>query len=92
MESYKILISGKVQHVYYRKFVAQALQKLQIQGYIRNLPNGTVEMVARIYDDAYDRVIQIVNAGSPLSEVTDVSISILEDDDLIYDGFEIRTV
>jgi len=92
MESYKILIFGNVQHVYYRKSVTQALQKLRIQGYIRNLSNGTVEVVARIYDDEYDKVIQVLRAGSPLSHVTDISVNIIEEDDLIYDGFEIRTV
>jgi acylphosphatase len=92
MESYNILISGKVQHVYYRKFVSQALQRLQLQGYIRNLSDGTVEVVARIYDDEYDKVIQILKTGSPLSEVTDISVSVIEEDDIIYDGFEIRAV
>ena len=90
MESYRITISGKVQHVYYRKFVTQALQRLQIQGYIRNLPNGTVEVVARIYDDLYPRVIAVLQEGSPMSHVETIAVDMIEEDDIIYDGFEIR--
>lgn len=90
MESYSILISGKVQQVYYRKFVSQALMKMGIQGYVKNLSNDTVLVVARIYDDEYDAALDILHKGSPLSEVTDVSVQILDEDDLLYDGFEIR--
>ncbi len=90
MESYRMLISGKVQHVYYRKCVSQALMKLGLQGYVRNLENGVVEVVARIYEDEFDTVLGILEKGSPLSKVSDISTEVLEDDDIIYDGFEIR--
>jgi len=50
MECYKCIISGRVQHVYYRKFTAQALMKKQFKGYIQNLPDGTVEVVAEVFD------------------------------------------
>ena len=90
MESYRIIISGKVQHVYYRKFVSQALMRLGIQGYIKNLSNGTVEVVVTIYEDDFDTVMEILKRGSPLSEVSDIITEVCENDDLIYDGFEIR--
>ncbi len=91
MESYRFLIYGKVQHVYYRKFVSQVLQRIGIQGYIRNLADGTVEVVARIYDDVLDQVIEVLKKGSPLSEVSDIEMQTLDDDDIVYDGFEIRS-
>ncbi len=90
MESYRFIVSGKVQHVYYRKFTSQALQKLGIQGYIRNLSDGTVEVVARVYENQYDSVIDALKKGSPLSEVSDISSEVMDDDDIMYDGFEIR--
>jgi len=91
MESYRIIISGKVQGVYYRKFSSQALMRLQIQGYVQNLRDGTAEVIARIYDDDYDSVIEALYTGSPLSKVDDVAATIIESDDIIYDGFEIRS-
>jgi len=90
MESYRFIIHGKVQHVYYRKFIAQALQRLGVQGYVRNLEDGTVEVVARVFDDQYDDVIAVLEEGSPLSQVERVDVEVLESDDLIVDGFEIR--
>jgi len=90
MESYRIRITGKVQHVYYRKFVSQALQRLGLQGYIRNLDDGSVEVVARIYEDDYDHVLSILQKGSPLSQVDKIDIEVQQEDDLLYDGFEIR--
>jgi len=90
MESYRFIIHGKVQHVYYRKFISQALQRLGVQGYVRNREDGTVEVVARVYDDQYDEVIAALEAGSPMSEVERVDVETLEEDDLLYDGFEIR--
>ncbi len=89
MESYRFLISGKVQHVYYRKFVSQALMRMGIQGYVRNLSDGRVEVVARIFDDI-EKVQNILRSGSPMSDVEDIEIEILEEDDIVYDGFEIR--
>jgi acylphosphatase len=90
MESYRFVISGKVQHVYYRKFVSQALMRKQVQGYVRNLSDGRVEAVTRLWEEDVDTVLEILKRGSPSSEVEDITIDVLEDDDLIYDGFEIR--
>ncbi len=90
MESYRFLISGTVQHVYYRKFVSQALMRQQVQGYVRNLPDGQVEVIARLWEEDVDAVLAILNQGSPASEVEAIVTEVLEDDDIIYDGFEIR--
>ncbi len=90
MESYRFLISGKVQHVYYRKFISQILMRLQIQGYIRNLPDGRVEVVVRLYEDDLEPVDKALREGSPASKVEEIEVELLESDDIIYDGFEIR--
>ena len=90
MESYKFLISGKVQHVYYRKFVSQALMRRQVQGYIRNLSDGQVEVVARLWEEDIDAVLTALHQGSPASKVEAIVTDVLEEDDIIYDGFEIR--
>ncbi len=90
MESYRFVIRGKVQHVYYRKFVSQALMRQQIQGSIRNLSDGTVEVVARLWEEDVDAVLSALHQGSPASDVESIETTILEEDDLVYDGFEIR--
>ena len=91
MEVYKFIVHGKVQGVFYRKFVSQNAMKNQIQGYVKNLPDGTVEAVALLYDKDVEKFKKILEDGSPLSKVEKIETSILEEDDLIYDGFEIRS-
>jgi acylphosphatase len=90
MEWYRFVIFGRVQGVFYRKFVSQALMKKQFKGYIQNLSDGTVEVVAEVFDDDLDTFIQILKEGSPLSSVEDVKYEIIDDAEFTTDGFEIR--
>ena len=90
MEWYRFIIQGKVQHVYYRKFVSQALMQKQYKGYIQNLSNGSVEVVAEIFDDDFDTFYTILKKGSPLSAVETISYDIIDDAIFTTDGFEIR--
>ncbi len=91
MNRYKFIVSGKVQGVFYRKSIQQAASVAQIQGYIKNLPDKRVEVVAFLYDDQLEDFLKILQNGSPLSEVKDIEYKVVEDsDDLVYDGFEIR--
>jgi len=90
MEWYRFIVSGKVQGVFYRKFVSQALMRKQFKGYIRNLPDGEVEVVAEIFDDEFDDFLNILKEGSPLSSVDEIKYEILDDAQFNTDGFEIR--
>ena len=90
MEWYRFIISGKVQGVFYRKFVSQALMQRQFKGYIQNLNDGTVEVVAEVFDEDFDAFRQILEEGSPLSSVEEIKHEIIEDAEFNTDGFEIR--
>jgi len=90
MEWYRFIIFGRVQGVYYRKSVSQNMMKKQYKGYIQNLPDGTVEVVAEVFDDKLDTFIQILKEGSPLSNVDDIQYTIINDAQFNTDGFEIR--
>jgi acylphosphatase len=90
MEWYRFIISGKVQGVFYRKSVSQEMMKKQFKGYIQNLANGTVEVVAEIFDDEFDSFMAILNEGSLLSNVEDIQYEIIDDAEFTTDGFEIR--
>jgi acylphosphatase len=90
MEWYRFIILGKVQGVFYRKFVSQALMRKQFKGYIKNLDNGSVEVVSEVFDDDFDTFISILREGSPLSSVEEVKYDIIDDAQFNTDGFEIR--
>ena len=90
MEWCRFIVYGKVQGVFYRKSVSQALMKKQFKGYIQNLPDGTVEVVAEIFDEDLDTFIKILREGSLLSSVDEVKYEIIDDAEFNTDGFEIR--
>lgn len=90
MEWYRFIIFGKVQGVFYRKFVSQAMMKKQYKGYIQNLDDGTVEVVAEVFDDDLDTFMSILKEGSPSSLVEDIKYEIINDAEFRTDGFEIR--
>jgi len=90
VEWYRFIIFGRVQGVYYRKSVSQEMMKRQFKGYIQNLSDGTVKVVAEVFDDEFDTFMQILKKGSPLSSVEDVQYEIIADAQFNTDGFEIR--
>ena len=90
MEWYKFIIFGTVQGVFYRKSVSQAMMKKQYKGYIQNLDDGTVEVVAEVFDDDFDTFMGILKEGSLLSSVEDIQYKIINDAEFTSDGFEIR--
>jgi len=90
VEWYRFIILGKVQGVYYRKTVSQALMKKQFKGYIQNMSDGTVSVVAEIFDEDFDTFMHILKKGSLLSVVEEVKFEIIDDAVFNTDGFEIR--
>jgi len=90
MEWYRFIIFGKVQGVFYRKSVSQALMKKQFKGYILNVSDGSVEVVAEIFDDDFDTFMNILKEGSLFSSVDDIKYEIINDAEFNTDGFEIR--
>jgi acylphosphatase len=92
METYHFIITGLVQGVFYRKTIQQMGSLGHIRGYVRNLDDGSVEVVADLYEDQLDEFIMVLKNGSPSSKVENVTYTTIEldEDELIYDGFEIR--
>jgi len=92
MEWYRFISKGRVQHVFYRKFVSQALMRVGYNGYVCNLDDRTVETVVFIVDEDTDlpKVLQILKEGSPMSEVEEIDYEIIDDVEIEIDGFEIR--
>lgn len=47
MTARRFIVSGRVQGVGFRWFVVRAAERMQVCGWTRNLPDGTVEVVAQ---------------------------------------------
>jgi acylphosphatase len=91
MDCLKFIVSGKVQGVYYRKFVTQAMNKRKIIGYVKNLPDGNVEVVVKNSKDLNIKdILDILYEGSPKSEVKAVDMVACEDKINFSNSFEVR--
>jgi len=88
--AFSALISGIVQGVGFRYFAYQEAIDLQLQGYVKNLVNGNVEVYAEGSRDKLKRFIEILNQGPRFGTVDKVD---LHWDDYMgkYDSFFIDT-
>ena len=89
MKATRFLVSGIVQGVGYRFFAARAARSLGIRGFVRNLPDGRVEVVATGPEDALRQLEEALRRGpaGALVEGATLSETALDRDP---DGFEIR--
>ncbi len=72
------IVSGRVQGVSFRYFTQQIANRNKIVGWVRNLPDGTVELWAEGPRSALERLIQALHYGPPHAEVTEVAVTWLE--------------
>lgn len=68
-----LLVEGRVQGVSFRAYTERKGTDLGLQGYVRNLPDGRVEIVAEGPEDALDKLEQWCWQGSPAANVIGVS-------------------
>jgi acylphosphatase len=83
-----VLISGRVQGVFYRASTQEAAQLKSVHGWVRNLPDGRVEALFEGTTEAVEAMIQWCHQGPPGARVTKVVVEYQEPEDLR--GFEIQ--
>lgn len=84
-----LVVRGRVQGVGFRWFVYQEANNLGLVGYVANLSDGGVEVVAEGDKTAVEALIRLLRRGPAFSEVTEVDIDWLESFQE-YKTFEIR--
>ena len=72
MKQVHIIISGKVQGVYFRDNTCRVARELNLKGFVRNLPNGSVEVVAQ--GENIQELINFCSKGPPTSRVEKTEI------------------
>jgi len=75
LEFYKYRISGRVQGVAFRYYTKIEAKSIGVKGYVKNLPNGDVEVVAEGDTDLLKKFEMFLNKGPPSSVVTSVKKS-----------------
>lgn len=71
----RLLISGRVQGVYYRRHSMDEALRLGLKGWVRNLPDRRVEAVAEGEADKVEAFIGWCRGGPPLAIVRGVEVS-----------------
>ena len=76
MERITAVAKGKVQRVGYRHYIECCAQATGVHGYVRNLPDGTVEMVAESSPASLADFIRLAHArDNPVIQVEDISVT-----------------
>ena len=89
MNSLHCVVTGQVQGVCFRSWVFDQAQSLGLTGWVRNLDDGKVEILAQGDEASAEEFKKRLRRGSQLSRVEDVKGTWI-DYEKTYSGFEIR--
>jgi len=83
MKTLKIQIKGSVQGVTFRQFVKDKADELSVRGFVRNLDNGDVEVVAEGRDENVNALLNECREGPAQAEIKET-----EAREIKHQGFE----
>ena len=89
----RVVVSGRVQGVWFRESTRRRAEELGVTGWVRNLPDGRVEACFEGATAAVEAAVAFVRRGPPLARVDEASVE--EEVDLAGEtsgvsGFEVR--
>ena len=74
MKEIVAIIRGRVQMVMYRDFACRKARGFGLVGYVKNCPDGSVEVVAQGHEGHLHKYIDQLNKGALLSRVDEVEV------------------
>lgn len=88
MEEIRAIVSGRVQMVMYRDFTCRTARRWGIGGTVRNLSDGTVEVIAQGRREDLEQFIKRLKRGPLLARVAHVEV-VWRHPTRTFDSFEI---
>lgn len=85
----QIIVSGKVQGVGYRYYTQMKAIQFGITGWVRNLREGGVEILASGSKENLEKFIDEVRRGNPFSTVDHIEVNEIENTET-YKSFAIK--
>lgn len=70
----RMIVSGKVQGVGYRNWTIWTANALGVTGWVRNVQDGRVEIMASGDDKALDAMVEACRQGPMLARVDDIEV------------------
>lgn len=86
----RILVKGFVQGVGYRFFVRNLVFKKKLNGYVKNLPTGDVEVVLQGEEEIIDKILPELKKGPSGCYVKSLQIENLSGTEHNFTDFNIR--
>lgn len=74
LQTVSIIVSGKVQRVFYRQSTKEKAIALGITGEVKNMPDDTVHIIATGTPDQIKQLIEWCKQGPPRARVTNVVV------------------
>lgn len=74
-ECLQIIVKGRVQGVYFRVYTQKQALKLGVRGFVRNLANGDVEIVAGAAPDVMQQFLAWCRRGPILAKVEELVVN-----------------
>ena len=78
MRCVRAVVTGRVQGVSFRWYTRAEARRLGVAGWVRNLPDGGVEVYAEGDPDAVEALVRYLHEGPPLAVVVDVDVRRVE--------------
>lgn len=72
MKTLRIVIKGKVQGIFFRANTKKAADKLSITGYVKNLSNGDVEILAQGEEKSLKKFLEFCKKGPENAKVESI--------------------
>ena len=90
MKKIRAIVSGKVQGIGFRYSTRQKAKQFGVNGYVRNLANGDVEIVATGESKPVDSLLKWAESGPTSAVVSNLKIEVLNNSFDNFSSFEIR--
>ena len=84
----KVRLFGRVQGVFYRQWSVNQARELGVAGWVRNMPNGSVEAYVTGEEQAVAAMVARLRQGPHTARVEDVMVEDAEPEAI--DGFAVR--
>jgi len=75
MHKIDVIVTGKVQGVWFRRYTQEKARELGVNGWVRNESDGTVTIVAEGNDKLLIKLIKWLEIGSPDSNVDTLKLN-----------------
>ena len=75
MKCFHLIVSGRVQGVFFRDNTRRKAIALGLKGYAKNLPDGNVEVVAEGKEDKLKELIEFIRKGPGVAKIENIEIT-----------------